>query len=380
MNKLKIVYGYSYFASEYYDDAKKMTEEYVAKLRLEGFDVEPFCLTLNPPGPALTFEELDIKWHKKDRTLMKMYDQLEKSLDGKDVFMNASGINLHPEFVQKLKVLTVFQCFDDPESSDNLSKPVAHAYDLSLVGNAAELDTYRSWGVKNVAFAPMGVLPEIYDPTLTYEQILTGERDIDLFMMINYTNWRKDRLDVLNNAFPDAHFYGQGWPRGVLNHDRVEYLKRTKIGPNLHNSTGPINYRTFYLPANGVMQICDNKQHLGMVYEVGKEVIGFDTMQECVDLCRYYLEHDDERRQIAANGWKRCMQDYTEVAIFRKHYALFEKLVAEKQGNETAGRVIRAYPRPAHIQPDPTLIQKIYLKSRKFAGKVKRKLIQLLPR
>jgi spore maturation protein CgeB len=86
----------------------------------------------------------------------------------------------------------------------------------------------------------------------------------------------------------------------------------------MHNSTGPINYRTFYLPANGVMQICDNKAHLGKIYELDKEVVGFDTVEECIDRCRYYLAHDDERRAIAAAGWRRAMRDYTEVPIFRR--------------------------------------------------------------
>jgi hypothetical protein len=67
-----------------------------------------------------------------------------------------------------------------------------------------------------------------------------------------------------------------------------------------------------------VLQICDNKQHLGAVFELGKEVIGFDTVEECIELCRYYLAHDEERRIIAANGWKRAMSDYNEVAVFRR--------------------------------------------------------------
>ena len=94
-------------------------------------------------------------------------------------------------------------------------------------------------------------------------------------------------------------------------------LQRTKIGINIHNSTGPINLRTYYLPANGVMQICDNKSYLGKVFELNKEVVGFDTIDEAIELCHYYLMHDDERRKIAAAGWERVLLDYNEVAILR---------------------------------------------------------------
>ena len=340
MPDLKILYGYPWYVSEAHGDFQKRLLPYLAHLRQTGFDVEGFCLTLNPPGSDLNldFKELDKKWSIGDKTLLRMYEKLEKALEGKNVFINSTGINLHPDFVKTLPVFTVFQCNDDPESSSNLSKPVAASYDLCLVGNIAEVDTYRGWGVKNAEWAPVGLLPAFYDSTLTYDKILNGERDIDLFMMVDrlYTPGRKERLDKLAKAFPGAHFYGRGWERGYLpNHLELEYLRRAKIGPNVHNSTGPINYRTFYLPANGVMQICDNKSHLNGIFELGTEVVGFDTIDECIELCKYYLSHDDERRQIAANGWKRAVKDYNEVAVFNRAINNIKKYftIQNKTGN-----------------------------------------------
>lgn len=325
-SSLKVLYGYSWFESGAYGNVEELNLFYIRHLNEAGFDVEGFCLTIDPPGPCLTFKELDRRWRFGERKLLSMYEKLERALEGKQVLLNGPGINLHPEFVARLPVFTVFQCFDDPENSHNLSRPVAAAYDLCLVGNIAEVETYRSWGVKAAEWSPMGLQPTIYDPTLTYESILHGERDIDLFMMADRVSpWRKDRLDKLAQAFPDAHFYGRGWPRGYLpNEQELRYLQRARIGPNLHNSTGPINYRTFYLPANGVMQVCDNKSHLAKIYELDKEVVGFDTIEECIDLCKYYLAHEEERRLIAANGWKRAVTDYTDTAVFRRVVSCIE--------------------------------------------------------
>lgn len=330
---MKFLYGYSWFGSKAYGNVQEQSLAYFRRLNEAGFDVEGFCLTLNPPGPCLSFKELDERWRRGDKTLFKMYERLARALEGKDVLINGPGINLHPEFVASLPVFTVFQCFDDPENSDNLSRPVAAAYDLCLVGNIAEVDAYRSWGVKNAVWSPMGLQPNIYDPDLTYEEVLNGSRDIDLFMMMNrLAPWRKERLDKLASAFPEAHFYGSGWPRGYLGNDQeLAFLRRAKIGPNVHNSTGPINYRTFYLPANGVMQICDNKGHLCEIYEPGKEVAGFDTIEECIDLCRYYMAHDEERRVIAANGWQRAVTDYNETAVFSR---VVRNILACRVGDE----------------------------------------------
>jgi len=314
---VKILHGYPYFRSTS-SDAEQGTLKLIELLRRSGFDVEGFCLTLNPPGPHLTFRELDARWRRGDRELLSMYERLEERLQGCDVLLNGAGINLHPEFVERLGVFTVFQCFDDPESSAILSKPVAAAYDLCLVGNVAEVETYRSWGVRRAEWVPMGLMPGTYDPTLRQEDILEGRRDIDVLMLIDRLSPpRRARMDQMARAFPDGHFYGRGWPRGYLPvGEELAMLRRAKIGPNFHNSTGPINLRLFQLPANGVMQISDNKSHLGTVYELDKEVVGFDTVEECIDLCRYYLAHDRQRREIAAAGWRRALCDYNEAAAF----------------------------------------------------------------
>jgi spore maturation protein CgeB len=331
-SSFRILYCYPYFPSEAYADTQEMALAQVRRYQEAGFDVDGFCLTLNPPGPRLSFQELDARWQRGDRALLSLYARMQEALAGKDVLINAAGINLHPEFVAALPVFSVFQCFDDPESSDNLSKPVAAAYDLCLVGNIAEVETYRAWGVRRAEWIPMGVQPGYYDPALTYDDILNGVRDIDLFMMSDRLSpYRKARLDRLADAFPQANFFGRGWSRGYLPNDQqVSYMRRSKIGPNLHNSTGPINFRTYYLPANGVMQICDNKSHLGQVFELGREVVGFESVKECIDLCRYYLAHDAERRQIAALGWKRAIQDYNEIAVFERTVRLIKSCLPQE--------------------------------------------------
>ena len=107
--------------------------------------------------------------------------------------------------------------------------------------------------------------------------------------------------------------------------EKIPLYQKTKIGPNFHNSTGPINYRLYTLPANGVMQLCDNKSHLGSIFELDKEVVGFNTVEEAIELTKYYLSHENERVDIAVAGWKRALKDYNEYAVF----GLVEKFVSE---------------------------------------------------
>lgn len=314
---MRILLGYVNY--EHPTSIRSWYESWLARLRASGIAVDGFCLTLDPQKPNFLWPELDALWRVGDKKLLMMYDELARRLEDYDVFVNFNGINVHPDFVQQLSTFNVYGCFDDPESSDNLSRPVAWAYDLSMVGNIAELDAYRSWGVKEARFWPMGFRADDYNPSLTREQILSGVRDVDVVLTCErVTEWRKERVDKFAAAFPQGKFYGKGWPNGFLPEEgRIPLYQRAKIGINIHNSTGPINFRTFILPANGVMQICDNKSHLGQIYELGTEAAGFDTIEEAIDLCRYYLSHEDERRALAANGWARALRDYNEVAVFK---------------------------------------------------------------
>ncbi len=315
-NQLKILLGYNYYRHTI--DVKQRVEAWLKRLRSHGFNVDGFVLTINPPGPRLTWEELERRWKYGDRELFGMYERLARDCEGYDVFVNCNGNDLHPEFVKCLSTFNVYCCFDDPESSSILSEPVASAYDLCMVGNIACLDMYRQWGAKEVKWWPIGYHPNDCDETLTIDKIASHPRAHDLSLVCDRLSaHRSERLSSFVNAFPEGTYYGRGWPNGFLSEEqRVPLFQQTKLGPNFHNSIGPVNSRTFVLPANGIMQICDNRSCLGKIFELGKEVIGFDDVKEAIDMTRYYLAHDNERIELAIAGWKRAKKDYNEVAVF----------------------------------------------------------------
>lgn len=321
--------------------------DWLVRLRAAGYVVYPFSLVFDQKRPVIYFDELDVLWRYQDHRLLAMYQRLANELLDYDVFICFNGANVHPEFVRSLKCFTVYGCFDDPEASEKLSKPVAAAFDLAMVGNIAEVDTYRSWGVKNVRWWPLGFRHDDYDSSLTEQRILECNRDIEVALLCErLTRYRKNRVDQFMRAFSHGAYYGKGWPSGFLpEHQRIPLLQQTRIGINIHNSTGPINFRTFYLPANGVMQICDNKAHLGKVFELGVEVVGYDSIEEAIELTRYYIEHDDERRRIAAAGWKRAISDYNEVACFQRVVDAINELICGVKDTNLHHEFSNGFPR-----------------------------------
>ena len=347
---MKILLGYSYYKNQV--DVREWVNQWLSRLRKGGVEVEPFCLTLDAPGPRLSWRELDGMWKNGNETLFTLYSDLITKCQDFDVFINWNGINLHPEFVKILPITKIFSCYDDPESSEDLSKPVANAYDLCLVGNIAEVETYRSWGINNVEFWPLGFFDGECDRSITKEQIYSVERDVDVTIVCERASeWRQERLDKFSNAFPQGKYFGRGWPNGFLDEEeKLPLYRKTKIGLNIHNSTGPINFRTYMLPANGVMLLCDNKSFLGKLYKLGEEAIGFDTIEEAIELCEYYLKNNEERQKIAAAGRERALKDYNELSVFKSGLEHIKKLKVCKLGIKESLRQLNIFRSKARIK------------------------------
>lgn len=371
---MRILYGYT--SSEGSNNRQGLTDlrlQHIKRLSQAGFNLKPFDMSYSKEFKVLNFNQLNKKWKWKDRRLMELYKRFIQEVESCDVFYNSVGVNFHPEFVSSIPQFTVFGCNDDPENSHNLSRPVAKSYDMCAIGNIAEVETYKSWGVKNVFWQPMGFTPDMFNPNLKLNSIINGKRNIELSMVIDKLSpYRRKRMEVIDLAFPDAHFYGRGWKRGYLPMgEEVNLLQESKIGLNIHNSTGPINRRLFYLPANGVMQICDNKDYLGKIFELDKEVVGFDNISEAIELTHFYLNNDEERINIAANGWKRALKDYNEVAVFKR---LNENIIKTREGNVKNVKTVSFD--SSSIEKIYSYVDNRYESTKRSLKKVVRKIIQ----
>ena len=294
-----------------YSEARDQEEALMAQsLSNLGYSVE--AIGIPCPGGWWHFPKLDQHWREQSKELIQAYDQLEERLRNKDVLIASGGTMLHPEFIRRLSTFNVLICADDPESSEILSRPIASSFDHSFPLNIACVEDYRRWGCRHVDWLFHPIRPELSTPDLTEQTILEGKRELDVSILcervFNLSD-RAQRIELLVKTFPNAFVRGPGWPQGPVS--APEVYRNTKIGWNLHNSIGPCNSRSTMLPAFGVLQICDNASHFGKMFELNREGIGFDTLDECIEKTRYYLSHDQERRQIAAAGWRRAMRDYT---------------------------------------------------------------------
>lgn len=74
---------------------------------------------------------------------------------------------------------------------------------------------------------------------------------------------------------------------------------------------GAVNQRIFDVPACGGFLITDHRRQMDRLFEPGREVVSYASVEEIPELVRYYLAHPDARARIARAARKRILQEHT---------------------------------------------------------------------
>lgn len=273
------------------------------------------------------------------------------------IWLGDPGI-LHKDFLVKIKKIcyVAFWSFDDPVNSEKIIKHIISYYDFAFhvapyySKDEMTRDVFKNWGAKNSEYIANGVFENKYKKV---EKISSKNRDIDIIFIGSVFRARLLWLFKLKKHFGDRLFiYGGGWngenspflkkilmrilkfyykvPKinRVNEKDYIDLLQRTKIGINDHMlEAGPSSARTFELPANGVMQICDNDFALKEFFELDKEVIAYKykDADEVIKKIEYYLEHEKEREKITNAGMKKTYSSYMMKHSFEQMISLIKK-------------------------------------------------------
>jgi len=128
--------------------------------------------------------------------------------------------------------------------------------------------------------------------------------------------------DVARNSLLKSHYVGEAW--GM---DMYRILKRSKITINHHGNVPDYanNLRLYEATGVGTMLITDWKTNLPELFDVDNEIRAYQTMEECIDLIGYYLQHADERESIAQAGQKRTLKDHTWLKRMQELVVIIDK-------------------------------------------------------
>jgi spore maturation protein CgeB len=71
------------------------------------------------------------------------------------------------------------------------------------------------------------------------------------------------------------------------------------------------NMRLYEATGVGTLLLTDRKDNLGQLFEPGREVAAYGSIEECVELAGHYLAHVDEAEALARAGQARTLREHT---------------------------------------------------------------------
>lgn len=106
-----------------------------------------------------------------------------------------------------------------------------------------------------------------------------------------------------------ARHHGEVWGLDMyraLARSRVTLNRHINVAENFAN-----NMRLYEATGVGSLLITDRKDNLGELFEIGKEVVAYDSPEEAAELIRHYIAHPEEAQAIARAGQARTLREHT---------------------------------------------------------------------
>lgn len=233
----------------------------------------------------------------------------------------------------KNKYTTLNWFCDDQWRFENFTKYYAPHFTYSVTTDKFALSKYRKIGYKNAILSQWASFG--YSENIDFE-IEAIKYRYDVSFVGGVSGYRKWLINRLNRRGVKVECFGAGWKNGRVSYEEMaEIFKTSKINLNISNSASydvryifssvrsiyefvrskkrieQIKARNFEIPAFGGFQLTNYAPSLEDYFEIGSEVAVYTSIEDLVLQINYYLDNEEERREIMINGYKRAINEGT---------------------------------------------------------------------
>lgn len=156
---------------------------------------------------------------------------------------------------------------------------------------------------------PFPLLTDIYKYAIAHQYIGAQAAETERIRTLNKLAERFPvRLYTFSNT-PSLH--------GVQIHDAIEslygmpkvfYLSKINLNMTIKPIQSGLPLRVFDILGSGGFLMTNYQAELTDYFEIGKDLEAYSSLDELIDKCTYYLQHEEERKQIARNGYETVKQ------------------------------------------------------------------------
>lgn len=163
-----------------------------------------------------------------------------------------------------------------------------------------DVNVFNRFGL-NCEFFPNAYPVDLFDAQLSKYY---GQHKYKIGFCGNYGN-RREWIDSLSIEFPsfrkDIFVLGDAMVRTVGNYG-IHFNR---------NESYDINARTFETMGAGAMLLTNKTPGVQSLFRDGHECVFYDSIEDCIEKAKYYIDHEWQRATIASAGRKDVEQRHT---------------------------------------------------------------------
>ncbi len=270
--------------------------------------------------------------NKLNNGLIKCVDRFKPEI----LLVNWGG-TFYPETISEIRsrfnVTTVNWLIDFPGGPGVLETAikVVPAYDYFFAQSTDAIEVHDKHGNRGGKWLNAASDPDIHKPLdLTKEE--KKKYGCDVCFVGSYYPERAKLLETLTGF--DLGVWGPGWEKVNTDSPLNKYIRGGSVTPDIwvkiyNASKIVINYmgsyggeadedkiyqaspRVFETMGCGSFQIVDGKRDVLALFKPGEHLVCFKEIGEVKELARYYIDHPQERKEIAQKGHNEVLKKHT---------------------------------------------------------------------
>jgi glycosyltransferase involved in cell wall biosynthesis len=237
-----------------------------------GFEVYTWLKPLATFGEVFTFfYDIESQYFGQDGMIKRLFsfiDQIQPSYIFHPAYKEHISIDCWKTISKRFVTMVWFS--DDNWRFASYSKRYCHGFGFAITTYPEVYEQYKAMDYRTILLSQWAANTE-------YFRDYGLPKDID----VSFCGQRYgDRDELLEGS--GVQCFGKGWPNGLLD-----------------------------FPESNTLLLCEKTDELNKYYKIGEEVIIFENKEDLRQKIDYYLQHEEERGQIARAAYERTMKEHT---------------------------------------------------------------------
>lgn len=175
-------------------------------------------------------------------------------------------------------------------SDDFVQKFMKYAQNIDVAAN--EIPIYRAIVAQHFLSVKVGE-----QERLRLLKLISEHFDVNM-----YTGSNTSSMPLIHNC---------GYASSLVDMPLIFHKSKINLNITAKSIRSGLSLRIFDVLGCGGFLITNFQSELPDYFEIGKDLVTYESPQDLLDKCSYYLKHEDERIEIANNGYEKVKQFHT---------------------------------------------------------------------